>query len=411
MVIMMNNSNDKQKDEEYRRKRRERQKKKKQRESRRRKITLILTFIILILLIVLTVKILSSCKIPKEADVNTTQATQETVSANPIAFDNPDLELTVGNIIRPLITDSLHTELSAFTLQSENENIVGINENNELVAKSEGEVKITCTATDGRTAECTITVKPLSTAKIRKDLDPDKPMVALTFDDGPNGGNTLSIMDSLNKYNGRATFFMAGYKISEQPDIVKKVSEQGHEVANHSRDHLYADNLSESQQQEQMESVNEQVKAITGEYPTLFRCPGNIDGVYYRKSNMPLISWSIDTMDWKTKNSQSTYEAITKVFDKGFNLDGDIVLMHDLQDSTPSAVEKICKYLDEKGYQMVTVSELAHYRGVELQGGEIYNYFYKNDPVHNYEKQNTADNNDSNNNNENASENVSETPQ
>ena len=92
---------------------------------------------------------------------------------------------------------------------------------------------------------------------------------------------------------------------------------------------------------------------------------------------MPLIYWSIDTLDWKTKNSKSTFKAIKKVFNKGETLDGDVVLMHDIQNSTPKAVKDICKYLSKKGYQMVTVSEMAYYKGCDLEGGKAYYNFYK----------------------------------
>ncbi len=390
----MANLEERARDERYRQRRRERLRKKRERERRRRKIMLVLTAVVLVLVIVLLVKLLSSCKVKtgEEADVNATQATEEMTQASPVRFVESAMELAIGKAVKPMIQDGNNQEISDFVLQSQDESIVKVNENNEIVAKKAGDATVICTTADGRTAECHVHVIQMSGKKIRTDLDPEKPMVALTFDDGPNGSNTTSILDSLNKHNGRATFFMAGYKISDQPDIVRMVFEQGHEVANHSRDHLYANDLTESQQEEQMESVNQQIKSITGEEPTLFRCPGGIEGEYYQKSKMPLISWSIDTLDWKTKNTQSTYNAITKVFEKGFNLDGDIVLMHDLQDSTPDAVELICKYLDEKGYQMVTVSELAHYRGVEMQGGQIYNHFYKDEPV--------SDNSDDDSNND-----------
>ena len=403
----MDSIDERRRDEEYRRRRRERIRKRKQREVRRRRITLVLTTIIIILFVILIVKIVSACRADKivsttEKTANTVQSTEMPTLANPIKFTESQLQLNVGNVHKPFIMDSNRTELTEFSLKSENEEIVRVNENNELIATGEGDVTVICTVADGRQAECQVHVSPMSSTGIRKDLDINKPMVALTFDDGPNGGNTTSILETLNKYNGKATFFMAGYKIEEYPDIVRQVFEQGHEVANHSRDHLYANDLTVEQQKEQMESVNQQVKAIIGQEPTLFRCPGGIEGEYYTSSKMPLISWSIDTLDWKTKNSHSTYERITSVFEKGYNLDGDIVLMHDLQDSTPNAVQRICVYLNEKGYQMVTVSELAYYRGVQMEGGEIYRYFYKDNPSHNDEQD--FDTNDSNENTDNSSD-------
>ena len=265
---------------------------------------------------------------------------------------------------------------SSLTYSSSDEKIAKVSKNGVVTGVTSGEAVITCTLSNNITAECTVTVEN-KFSQIRSNLDPSKPMVALTFDDGPNGDNTLSIIDTLKQYNGRATFFTVGTQITEYPDILKKTYEAGHEIGSHSWDHQYADSLSVAEQKQEVQKNDEAIKNIIGVYPTVFRCPGGITGDYYEKCRMPLIYWSIDTVDWKTKNSKATFNAIKKVFDKGETLDGDIVLMHDIQNSTPAAVKNICKYLSKKGYQMVTISEMAYYKGVKLEGGKSYYDFYE----------------------------------
>ncbi|MBQ9673967.1 MAG: polysaccharide deacetylase family protein [Ruminococcus sp.] len=259
---------------------------------------------------------------------------------------------------------------------SSDEKIVTVDEKGYVTGRHEGKATITCTLFNNISAECEVTVDD-KLSKVRSHLDPSKPMVALTFDDGPDGKNTQSVLNTLKKYDARATFFVVGSRLEKEKKMLKAEYEQGNEIGSHSWDHKYAGDLSTKQQREEITKTNEAVHDILGIYPTLFRCPGGIScDVYEKEGNIPIIQWSIDTRDWETMNTSSTYKSIKKVFDKNENLNGDIVLMHDIQDSTPPAVEKICKLLDKKGYQMVTVSELAYYNGVDLENGKIYSSFY-----------------------------------
>lgn len=262
---------------------------------------------------------------------------------------------------------------------SSDENIVTVDNEGMITGVNSGEAVVTCTLFNGVSADCTITVNEYEGFQnIRLDLDPAKPMVALTFDDGPNGECTKSILDTLEKYNAKATFFIVGNRVAGQEDMLKAEYDAGHEIGNHSWDHQYANNISEAEQLQQITRSNEAIYNAIGKYPTLFRCPGGIScDTYEVHSNMPIIMWSIDTVDWQTRDSKATYKAITDVFKKGQNVDGDIILMHDIQSSTPKAVKNICKYLDEKGYQMVTVSELAYYRDCEMENGGYYSSFYQ----------------------------------
>ncbi|MGN0477205.1 MAG: polysaccharide deacetylase family protein [Ruminococcus sp.] len=265
---------------------------------------------------------------------------------------------------------------SSLAYSTSDEKIAKVSKTGVVTGVTAGQAIITCTLPNNITAQCTVTVEN-KFARIRSNLDPSKPMVALTFDDGPNGNSTLSILKTLKQYNARGTFFVVGTQIENNKDILKKTYDEGHEIGSHSWDHQYADNISVAQQKQEVLKNDDAIKDILGVYPTVFRCPGGISGKYYEKCRMPLIYWSIDTLDWKTKNSKSTFNAIKKVFKKGETLDGDVVLMHDIQNSTPTAVKDICKYLSKKGYQMVTITEMAYYKGFDLEGGKAYYDFYK----------------------------------
>jgi peptidoglycan/xylan/chitin deacetylase (PgdA/CDA1 family) len=282
---------------------------------------------------------------------------------------------------------------SSYTFTTDNDHIVSVDNKGLVKALREGEANVTCTLYNNLSATCKIIVTEQK-AKIRKNLDRTKPMVALTFDDGPDASNTEQILKSLKSVNGRATFFLVGSRIEGEEDIVQQEFNAGHEIGNHSWDHQYASNISEKKQRAEMNKTNDAIKKVIGEYPTVFRCPGGITSNVYETENIsPIILWSIDTLDWSTKSSQATFNAIKSVFKKGQNLDGDIVLMHDIQDSTPKAVANIVKYLDKKGYQLVTVSELAYYRNTTMKNGETYSCFY---PTTNYSQKRNNSNTNSN---------------
>lgn len=262
------------------------------------------------------------------------------------------------------------------TFTSSDEKIAKVNSKGVVTGVGQGEATITLETFNNLTAKCSVTVTN-QFERIRTNLDSKKPMVCLTFDDGPKNSNTKSILNTLDKYHGRATFFVVGSRVEDEADVLLQEYKAGHEIGSHSWDHQYANNISKKTQQEELSKASKAIQDVLGVGPTLFRCPGGISCDVYENSNYPLIMWSIDTVDWSTKNTNETYKAIKNVFDKGESLDGDIVLMHDIQDSTPKAVEKICKLLDKKGYQIVTISEMAYYKNVQLQGGETYYNFYR----------------------------------
>ena len=198
-------------------------------------------------------------------------------------------------------------------------------------------------------------------------VDPSKPMVALTFDDGPSQ-YTTGILDALEKYESRATFFEVGNRVNEFPDIVRRVGQLGCEIGNHSYDHASLGNASASKIRSEISSADAKIKALTGKTTALLRPPyGSVGSSLKQNAKKPMILWSIDTLDWKSRNADKVYQSVMSHVS-----DGDIILMHDLYSSSRDAAKRIIPELKKRGYQMVTVSELAQYRKVKLTAGERY---------------------------------------
>lgn len=203
-----------------------------------------------------------------------------------------------------------------------------------------------------------------------RNLDKNKPMVALTFDDGPNPISTPIILDILEKYNARATFFDLGSLMDNNAKILKREEAIGCEVASHTYSHKNLNTLSRDEVLEEQEKTDEQMQKILGHTSKLIRPPyGNANFLVksYLK-NYALIGWDIDTLDWKSKDAKSIVREVRKYS----NYDGKIVLMHSIYESTAEAVKTLVPELIKKGYQLVTISEMAEAKGVKLQSGILY---------------------------------------
>lgn len=203
-------------------------------------------------------------------------------------------------------------------------------------------------------------------------IDPNKPMVALTFDDGP-GSETGKILEVLEKNNSRATFFMLGKNAKLYPDAVKKMQEIGCELGNHTNTHPQLTKLSAEQIKSEIGITAESVSAASGGFaPTVIRPPyGAVNATVKENAGQPLIMWSVDTLDWKTRNVQSNIDAVLGA------KDGDIILMHDIHKQSVEAAVQVIPMLVAKGYQLVTVSELAEAKGFTMESGGKYSQFYK----------------------------------
>ncbi len=203
-------------------------------------------------------------------------------------------------------------------------------------------------------------------------IDPDKKMVALTFDDGP-GRYTKQIVNCLKKNNAKATFFVIGSQIDSYKSSLKAASEIGCDIGNHTDTHPEMTKLSEEEIKNQISRTDKKVKKVTGKTPTLVRPPyGSVNGKVAQAVGKPMILWSIDTRDWQTRNKEKTVNAVMENVK-----DGDIILMHDIYKPTKEAACTLIVQLKRKGYQLVTVSELAKYRGYKLTKGKVYHSLQK----------------------------------
>ena len=205
-------------------------------------------------------------------------------------------------------------------------------------------------------------------------LDPNKPMVAFTFDDGPDPKRTLELLEILKKHNVVATFFDIGSLMEKYPEIVKKEIEAGCDVGGHTYSHVNLNNLSQNEAKKEIEKVESAFKNATGlELKYIRPTYGNANSKIREVIDRPIINWCIDSLDWKHRDADKVIEEIRKTK----NFDGRIILMHVIYDSTLEAVDKLIPQLQSEGYQIVTISEMAEHKGFELHEGKIYYQFIK----------------------------------
>lgn len=229
-------------------------------------------------------------------------------------------------------------------------------------------------ATDGRTLTIFKCEKETYLAlgwHTRKLPDPSKPIIAFSFDDGPHGTYTKSVIDTLVANDCTATFFVLGRLASAYPDVVKYAVANGMELGNHSYNHANLSLLSTYGVQSDISSAASSIETASGTYPSLLRPPyGSTGSALKNNAGAPLILWSVDTLDWKSRNAYSVYNHIlTHV------KDGDIVLMHDIYPSTAEAVKMVVPELVKRGFQIVSVSELAKAKGYNMTAGNTYSQF------------------------------------
>ena len=181
-------------------------------------------------------------------------------------------------------------------------------------------------------------------------------MIALTFDDGPGfRGETEIILDALEKYHAKATFFTVGNRLLTKSESLKRKLEMGCEIGSHTWDH---DRYGEDVTKEDIVKCNAIIKEITGHSPTCFRSPGGATNAFIqqvcKEEGLPLFYWSVDTKDWKYRDGARLYEEVILN-----TRDGDIVLMHEIYESTAMGLEAVLQALSKRGFSFVTCSELV----------------------------------------------------
>ncbi len=193
-------------------------------------------------------------------------------------------------------------------------------------------------------------------------------LVCFTFDDGPYAPVTNKILDSLEKYNGRATFFVVGDRADTYSDEIIRASKMGCEIGTHTYSHVNLNSLSVPEMQEEIKKSCDAISKYTGKNVKVLRPPeGAANDTVKANVGMPMVLWSVDSRDWDYRNADKDYKT---VMDNVF--DGSIVLMHDLYPATADAVARLIPELAKQGYKFVTFSELMKIRGVDVEPGEKY---------------------------------------
>ena len=197
-------------------------------------------------------------------------------------------------------------------------------------------------------------------------------VVALTFDDGPDAVKTPAVLESLAKHNVHATFFVIGNRAEKQPQLLKMMAAQGHEIANHSYSHSYANFKANKIEifKEEIEKTNSIISLTTGQKPLLFRPPGGylsdnmVEFVNSEQLTIAYWTWQQDSKDWRTGQSgQAIADHIIKNIQPG-----QIILLHDGANNgleTARAVDILLTKLTAEGYRFITMSELINLENKE----------------------------------------------
>ncbi len=184
------------------------------------------------------------------------------------------------------------------------------------------------------------------------------PLIAMTFDDGPVRPNTPRLLEMLAQRGIKSTFFTVGYNVKANPDIVRRIVAEGHEIANHTWTHGKMSSMSDGAARGELQRSHEALTSITGQAPRMFRPPyGAITARQkdwiMNEFGYPCIMWSVDPQDWKTRNAATTRTRILAE-----TKPGSIILVHDIHASSIDAMPATLDGLLARGFRFVTVSQL-----------------------------------------------------
>ena len=201
---------------------------------------------------------------------------------------------------------------------------------------------------------------------------PGRKYIALTFDDGPSGRYTQTLLDGLKLRGAKATFLLCGYRMEQYPELTQRIFDEGHEIGYHGFSHDSMQRM--SRRQIGQELIDSRALLPEGCDPVWFRPPGGVvtDGVRQvaQARQLALLSWTVDPMDWKVKSTAAIEQTVLK------NVrDGDIILLHDMSMTSVQAALDIVDALQEQGFRFVTASELARLRKTAVKPGAVYKSF------------------------------------
>lgn len=196
--------------------------------------------------------------------------------------------------------------------------------------------------------------------------------MALTFDDGPSGRFTRRLLDGLAERQVKATFLLCGYRLENYPKEAKRIFDEGHEIGLHGFSHSSMADM--GQEELEREIADTMTLLPEGCRPVFLRPPG---GKYSeavcdaaRQADLAVLSWSVDPKDWASHDAKVIQQTVVRTV-----RDGDVILLHDMSDSSVDAALSIIDELKEQGFTFVTAKELARLKGVTIEPGRVYTRF------------------------------------
>lgn len=195
----------------------------------------------------------------------------------------------------------------------------------------------------------------------------DSPKVAISFDAAWGNEDTATLLSILEKHNVKATFFMTGGWVESYPDDVKAIAAAGHDLGNHSQNHKQMSQISADECRQELQSVHDKVKALTGQDMILFRPPyGDYNDTLIDAANglgYHVIQWDVDSLDWKDYGADAI---VSKVLDHKHLGNGSIILMHNGAKYTKDALDQVITGLQDKGFELVPISQLIYKENYEM---------------------------------------------
>ena len=209
------------------------------------------------------------------------------------------------------------------------------------------------------------------------NAEENEQLVALTFDDGPSGRFTRRLLEGLEARGAKATFLLCGYRIEQYPELTERIFREGHEIGLHGFSHKSMKNMCRR-------DVEQEIRQTIALIPdgckiSFLRPPGGLCGNGVRSAaadqELAVLTWSVDPRDWAIDDAETIQEDVLRRV-----RDGDVILLHDMSDSSVDAALAIVDALQKQAYRFVTASELAQAKGITLIPGKEYTRFVRTDP-------------------------------
>ena len=208
---------------------------------------------------------------------------------------------------------------------------------------------------------------PVAEAGADALLPADK-LIAITFDDGPRRDTTERLLDGLQERGASATFFLIGRQIEGNEDLIRRMQAEGHQVGSHTWNHVRLTDLSQDTLRREVEQTEEALETLLGGESYWLRPPyGTVDDADQELIDVPMIKWSIDPRDWESRNTAQIVAAVLEAAKPN-----QIILLHDIYETSVQAALEIVDSLQEEGYRFLTVEELLEVNGIEPEAGILY---------------------------------------